>query len=549
MTTRDNPSSSPAGQQQRTRGGRSLALLSIATALLLTSAPVGLADAASNTTNPTNPMIGAADADKRRPAQQASKPAPRQSQPKAKSSRPSGSNANRSGARNSGSARPSGGGSTAKQSSASRSSRARPAARPAAQPAPATGAQSQGRTRRSGSGNTNASGAGRAPTQPTAGNTSRNRGQASTADRRRPLSKGANAGSQSAPSVFSTTTRPDYRYSYDRTATQRDRSNNRNAAARARADKQDRRRDHGANDGRDGSHDARPGRHNNNKHNNNHNKNYGKGHPGNNHNYRPNNHKTVNNYYYGRGGGYYNSWWRPYSYYCPSYSIGYNSHHDGLSFSIGFGGVFDDWCGVSPSYSFGYSTYRPYYSGVYGTYGSYNAYNAPAIVIIDDDDPDVVYVPVETGGKTYDFDAGWEHLATGREEDALKFFSTRVQQFGDSASAKFGYAIAAAQMNDRARAVWSMRRAFRIDDGELGYLPLDTRLLNLAALLESRYAYDAEGASGRELRDSLFMVAAMRYVLHDTGAALDAAYAARDAGDHDSSLNALIRSAEADLGG
>jgi hypothetical protein len=534
----ENSSSLPAEHRQQIRAGRSPALLSIATALLLSSAPVALAAAVSDHTNPT---IGATDADKRRPAQKSSKPAPRQSQPKANNSRPSGSGSssaksNRSGARSSGSARPSGGGSNAKQSTESRSSKARPAARPA----PATGARAPGRARPSGSGDTNASGAGSAPTQAAAGNASRNRGQASSADRRRPLSKGATAGSQSAASSSSApsaTTRPDYRYSYDRAASQRDRSSNRNAAARARADKQDHRRDHGSNDDRGGSHDARPGRHDNNH------KNTHGGHAGYNKKNRPSNHKTVNNYYYGHGGGYSNSWWRPYSYYCPSYSIGYNSFHDGLSFSIGFGGVFDDWCGVWPSSSFGYSNYRPYYSGVYSSYGS------GAIVVIDDDDPEVVYVPVETAGKAYDFDAGWEHLATGREEDALKYFSTRVQQHGDSSSAKFGYAIAAAQMNDRSRAVWSMRRAFRIDDGELGYLPLDTRLLNLAALLESRYAYDAEGATGRELRDSLFMVAALRYVLHDAGAALEAAYAARDAGDHDSSLDSLIRSAEADLGG
>ncbi|MCB9837713.1 MAG: hypothetical protein H6813_00090 [Phycisphaeraceae bacterium] len=538
--------STPAKVAVRRRGGSWLAL-GTATAALLLAGPISdAAEAAS----PATPTVSAADADKRRPAQKSAAPAKRPAPSKASpapSNRSGGSSANsnsrsRGSSNSGGAARNNSNSRSGNNSADTRTARSRPAARsnrPAA-PSANSGSNAGSNSTSGGASDSEAPGrdsaarSARNNTQNNARNNSRNNARNSTGDRRRPAASSpdtdANANAQATP-------RPDYRYSYDRTKAREDLARNRQRDSAGRADRanRDRRGDNRDNGARSGEQDRRrpaqhpddyrrPGNnnHNNGSHNNHHNN---------------NSKKIVNNYYYGSS-GYHGSWWRPFSYFCPSYSIGYSWRHEGLSFSIGLGGLWDDWCDPWPYYTVGYSSYRPYY----GSYAS------PASVVVIDNDPEVVYVPVEKARPVYDFDAGWEHLATGRDEEALQFFSTRVQRWGDSSAAKAGYAIAAAQMNDRSRAVWSMRRAFRIDDGELGYLPLDTRLLNLAALLESRYAYDAEEAkSPREQRDSLFMVAALRYILHDPSASLDAAYAARDAGDRDSSLDALIRAAETDL--
>jgi hypothetical protein len=360
-------------------------------------------------------------------------------------------------------------------------------------------------------------------------------------DKRRPLNNGNPNGDSS------TGRRPDYGSSYERNKARNGRPDYGSSYERAKARQSDRRRDHKNSDGYSDGHKYgnkdkhkgnknNKGKNKNNKGKNNGHKGNNKGH-GNNHHNKTYKNKTVNKYYgYGYGhGGYYNSYY-PYSYCSPYYSIGYNSYSDGLSFSIGLGSSYwNNWCSTWPSYgiNYGYNSYvDPYYNNT---------------IVVIDDEPEVVYVPIEASRPTYDLSVGWEHLANGRDENALKFFSNRVRKWGDSSSAKAGYAFAAAQMHDRSRAVWSMRRAFRIDNGDLGYLPLDTRLRRLAELLESRYVYDAQNSTGRDHRHALFMVAALRYILHEPEAALDAAYAAQDSGDHDSSLDALIRIAESEL--
>jgi len=381
--------------------------------------------------------------------------------------------------------------------------------------------------------------------------------------------------------VHGTTARPDSRYSYDRAKSRGDRPDYRTSYGQSKARGGDRRRGDdaaGRGHGKNGKHKGQGGKkghkgghnkghkggyddhgghhgeygdhhdnHDGYDHAGSHNGHHGYGSHHNKH------HKTVNNYYgYGYGGyGYgYGYGGYGYSHHSPhyGYSFGYYPSYGGLGFSIGYDSYLNDWYGGAglytyPSYSSGY-----YGSNYYGTnyYGN-RYYGNSGIVVIDDDEPDVVYVPVEKPRETPDFSVGWEHLAAGRDDDALKYFSTRVQRWSGVSAAKAGYALAAAQMRDRSRAVWSMRRAFRIDDGALGYLPLDTRLRQLVELQESRFAYDADDSAGRDRRDALFMVAALRYIQHEPDLALEAAYQARDEGDHDSSLTALIRNAEADL--
>jgi len=353
------------------------------------------------------------------------------------------------------------------------------------------------------------------------------------------------------------TSRPDYRFGYDSTKARQGRPDYRFSYDRnRRIDRSERTKRDFDRDRRHGRHGAdydkrRPGRHG--WHDKDNGKDYGKSHHDHKGHYNHKGHhdhkgyhggkthhkKVVKNYYYGGYGyGGYGYWWRPYRSYCPTFSLGYSGHHDGLSFSIGLGASYwDDWCSFTYGPSYGYSNSRPYYAS-----------SANTVVVIDDREPDVVYTPGSTAEYGPDLTVGWEHLATGRDEQALQYFSNRVQRWGDSADAKVGYALAAAQQNDPTRAVWSMRRAFRIDDGSLGYLPLDSRLYSLVELHESRFVFEAERSTGREQRDALFMVAALRFILHDMPGALDAATEAQRLGDHDTSVRTLIANAELELG-
>ena len=339
--------------------------------------------------------------------------------------------------------------------------------------------------------------------------------------------------------------------------TRRDRlRNDRDSRRSARADRDDRR--HGRADRherrerrrahRDRRHDDRDGKGRHGKKGKGKHKGHGKDHHHHDdhkhkHKYK---HKTKNvyNYYsypYSYGSYYYRPY-RRYSY-CPRpYSgigVGYHSDY-GFSVSLGYGfGIYDDYC---YGYPYGYRSR----GGVAAYYGTGVLDSIPAVVVIDDDDPvvvqpELVYVdPLEEG---------WAHLSSGRSEDALRFFSIQVRNEPGDAAAKVGYALAAADTDDADRAVWSMRRAFRVADTELGYLPFDERMVRLMELHESRYAYLANDSSGRTQRDAVFMVAALRYLLADDEGAREMVDRGRRLGDHDSSWRRLDELVRLETGG
>ncbi len=229
----------------------------------------------------------------------------------------------------------------------------------------------------------------------------------------------------------------------------------------------------------------------------------------------------------------------------------------------------DNWCvglGTSVSYGCGYNwggrydpcyryscyTYPTYCYPSYGYYGGsyYNGayyYPSSTIVVIDDDQSGYIEPPAPSSPETSARDAfigmaaGWDHLQNGRAEAALRYFSHESAEHPRDPYAKIGYALSAAFLNDAPRGTWAMRRAFRIADESLADFPVDQRLRSVMEFAESRYEYDAEHASGRQRRDALFMVASLRFLMHDDQGAIDAAYSAEGAGDDDQSLRNLIR--------
>ncbi|MCH9639646.1 MAG: hypothetical protein K0U40_09145 [Betaproteobacteria bacterium] len=203
--------------------------------------------------------------------------------------------------------------------------------------------------------------------------------------------------------------------------------------------------------------------------------------------------------YYPRSYGYtprYSS--RSYSSYQPRYSRNNNSR----SYS---------------SYSSRYTPRRTTYSSVKtytpktskGIY-MYSAYNNTPT--------DTRYIENDMESKVTN-NAGWEYLARNQSSEALNFFAGQAGRYQTDGVPKVGFALSTAMQGDLHRAVWAMRRAFSIDPGSLHYIRIEPPLRVSINNLIAEYNNRLNSSEGYGQSDSVFMIAALNYLLHDNNAA------------------------------
>ena len=149
-------------------------------------------------------------------------------------------------------------------------------------------------------------------------------------------------------------------------------------------------------------------------------------------------------------------------------------------------------------------------------------------------------VPEPNGEPTYSrVRRAWDLLSAGRARDARREFAILALNSPQDARPKAGFALATALLGNHETAMWAMRRAMQLDAASLQELTIDQRLARQIRGLIARNDYE-QVAGAEPSVDSLFMAAALHYLLRDADAARAAITAAIQRGDTDASTKALM---------
>ena len=128
--------------------------------------------------------------------------------------------------------------------------------------------------------------------------------------------------------------------------------------------------------------------------------------------------------------------------------------------------------------------------------------------------PDYASAQVKVREKPlYDYpdNEGWDRLTMGRSEYAMDIFAIQSQQQPDNGLPRLGFALAAAQKGETARAARAMRRAVRLDPDALDRLPINRKLKTTLADLS---ADNPPGLSNAN-PNRAFLLATLLYLQED----------------------------------
>lgn len=133
----------------------------------------------------------------------------------------------------------------------------------------------------------------------------------------------------------------------------------------------------------------------------------------------------------------------------------------------------------------------------------------------------------------------WDLLFKGHHTTAMSLFARQAQENPDNGIYKAGYAMANASLGNLTRAVWAMRRAFRMTPESLHYLTFGPNHSIVAKDLIRSLKDDRDLID--ENYDAAFMIASLSYLQHDYDAARKYADLAALEGDGSESLRNLKR--------
>lgn len=112
----------------------------------------------------------------------------------------------------------------------------------------------------------------------------------------------------------------------------------------------------------------------------------------------------------------------------------------------------------------------------------------------------------------YNVNAGWKNIAKDNANTALDIFAVQSQQALTSGTPKIGFAIAAAMLGEKQRAIHAMRKAIRIDAIALNRIDNSEINHTIKNLIED---YQSDLNNNSENEDTAFMVAALSYLDQD----------------------------------
>ena len=120
--------------------------------------------------------------------------------------------------------------------------------------------------------------------------------------------------------------------------------------------------------------------------------------------------------------------------------------------------------------------------------------------------------PVTTKVYSYKENEGWDWLAKGNAGYALDIFAIQSQQNLNSGKPKVGFAISAAAMGEKDRAIRAMRKAVRIDADALDSIDINTVQATVEKLTED---YQTNINHNPVDTDNAFMAATLSYLQRD----------------------------------
>jgi tetratricopeptide (TPR) repeat protein len=238
-------------------------------------------------------------------------------------------------------------------------------------------------------------------------------------------------------------------------------------------------------------------------------------------------------------------YWRSYDYGCAPYYHRYTriAYYDCDDW---------DWCDrycyrpVYGCYRPRYNCYRTVYYPVY--LRSYSYYDEPDYTndypwISDGYGGGIAtdgYTATEPG-ISYSSQDGWELLGSGDAREARRVFDRAINVYPADGLPLIGYSIAAARLDRHEEAVEYMRRALRTDPEALNEVPQDEQVQQQISQALSVFENRAQSSDDP---DSLFMVAALRYLAGEEALAYFAIDRVTDRGYNDASdvnLKAVIQ--------
>jgi len=112
----------------------------------------------------------------------------------------------------------------------------------------------------------------------------------------------------------------------------------------------------------------------------------------------------------------------------------------------------------------------------------------------------------------YSKNEGWDWLAKGNADYALDIFAIQSQQNLNAGEPKVGFAIAAATIGEKDRAIHAMRKAVRIDANALNNIDINTIKPTVKKLTED---FQSGTNNKPEDADVAFMMASLFYLQQD----------------------------------
>ncbi len=146
-------------------------------------------------------------------------------------------------------------------------------------------------------------------------------------------------------------------------------------------------------------------------------------------------------------------------------------------------------------------------------------------------------IPTAGTGNAYDATRGWDDIAGGDGYLAMRMFATVCERNQIDSLCKAGFAIGAAMAGRDRQAIFGMRQAVRTNVGALRYAPLDDRIEPRLRALITRY--ERQATDRRDDSSDLFMVASIKFMLHDNEGAYEALLRADAVGERTDSILAL----------
>jgi len=169
----------------------------------------------------------------------------------------------------------------------------------------------------------------------------------------------------------------------------------------------------------------------------------------------------------------------------------------------------------------------------------YRRYTLPYYVIVRDESQVRLRTPIRSS--LIGPDRAWWLLGRGRMREAQTEFAVLALRDAKDATARAGYAIAAAALGRHQAAATAMRHAFVTDGSAISDFRLDPPVDRVVLELRTACAVEITATGNGDSVDALFMFAALSLLLDDLDAAREAIATVRQRDRGDPAMRIMVR--------